>query len=103
MGCRPVREFLARNEVAHGFRDVRKMPIPGAEAIALVRRHKRGVAKRGAKVIELAIADASDEELRKLFLGREGTLRAPTMSDGTTVVAGFDEPALRNLTDGSGR
>ena len=44
------------------------------------------------------IAAASDEELRKLFLGREGTLRAPTVSDGTTVLSGFDEPALSKLT-----
>ena len=96
-----MREFLARNEVEHGFRDVRKAPIPGDEAIALVRKHKRGLAKKGSKVIELEISSASDEELRKLFLGREGTLRAPTMSDGVTVMSGFDEAALRKLTRGS--
>jgi arsenate reductase-like glutaredoxin family protein len=96
-----VREFLARNEVEHGFRDVRKDPIPGDEAIALVRRHQRGVAKKGSKVVELEISCASDEELRKLFLGREGTLRAPTLSDGVTVLSGFDEAALRKLTRAS--
>ncbi len=93
-----MREFLALNEVTHAFHDVRKEPIPGDKAIALVRKHKHGVAKKGAKMIELEIASASDEELRKLFLGREGTLRAPTVSDGITVVAGFDEPSLRKLT-----
>lgn len=93
-----MREFLARNEVEHGFRDVRKEPIPADEAIALVRRHKRGVAKKGAVLVEVEIARASDDELRKLFIGREGTLRAPTVSDGTTVLAGFDEAALRKLT-----
>lgn len=93
-----MREFLARNEVEHGFRDVRKEPIPGDEAIALVRRHKRGVAKKGVKLVEVDISAASDAELRKLFLGREGTLRAPTLSDGTTVLAGFDEAALQELT-----
>jgi arsenate reductase-like glutaredoxin family protein len=93
-----VREFLARNEVEHGFFNVRAEPIPGDEAVALVRKHKRGFAKKGAKLIEVEIARASDEELRKLFLGREGMLRAPTLSDGTTVLAGFDEEALRKLT-----
>lgn len=93
-----MREFLARNEVEHGFRDVRKEPVPGDEAIALVRRHQRGVAKKGANLVEVEIARASDQELRKLFLGREGTLRAPTLSDGTTVLSGFDEAALRKLT-----
>ena len=92
-----MREFLARHAVEHGFRDVRKAPIPGDEAVALLRTHERGLVKRGAATLEIEIASASDAELRKLFLGREGTLRAPTVSDGTTVLAGFDEAALRKL------
>lgn len=77
---------------------MRKAPIPGDQAIALVRKHKRGLAKKGAKVHEVEIAGASDDELRKLFLGREGFLRAPTVSDGTTVFSGFDEAEFRRLT-----
>lgn len=95
-----MREFLARNSVEHELRDVRKAPIAAAEAIRLVRTHKRGLAKKGAALREIEIAKVSDEELRKLFLGREGTLRAPTVSDGTTVLAGFDEESLRRLIEG---
>ena len=92
-----MREFLARNEVEHGFRDVRKEPVSAADAVALARRHKRGVAKKGAKLVEVEIAELTDDELQKLFLGREGTLRAPTVSDGTTLFAGYDEATLRKL------
>jgi arsenate reductase-like glutaredoxin family protein len=95
-----VREFLARKQVPHQFHDVRKQPVGTAEALALVRRHRRGLSRRGGKVVEVEIGAASDEELRKLFVGREGGLRAPTVSDGATLLAGFDEVALRELTGG---
>jgi hypothetical protein len=95
-----VREFLARKQVPHQFRDVRKQPVGTAEALAIVRGHRRGLSRRGGKVVEVEIATASDEELRKLFVGREGGLRAPTLSDGATLLAGFDEAALRELTGG---
>ncbi|HXN81823.1 MAG TPA: hypothetical protein VN883_05055 [Myxococcales bacterium] len=95
-----MREFLARKQVPHQFHDVRKQPVDTAAALAIVRRHRRGLSRRGGKVVEVEIAAASDEELRKLFVGREGGLRAPTVSDGATLLAGFDEVALRELTGG---
>lgn len=97
MGCRPVREFLARNAVEHTFEDVRKAPIPAEQAVALVRKHRRAFAKRGASMIEIDPAKASDTEIEKLFLGREGTLRAPTISVGDTIIAGFDEALFRKV------
>ena len=78
--------------------DVRKGPILADEAVALVRLHKRGLAKKGARIVEVDPAQAADEELKKMFLGREGALRAPTVSDGQTIFAGFDEDTLRKLT-----
>lgn len=92
-----MREFLAREEVQHEFEDVRKQPISAAAAVKLVRRHRKAIAKRGPKLVELDPAAATDEEIRRLFLGREGTLRAPTVSDGTTILGGFDEATLRRL------
>jgi hypothetical protein len=93
-----VREFLAREKVEHAFVDVRKAPIAAPDALLLVRRHARAFAKKGASVIEVDPRSATDAELRKLFLGREGTLRAPTVSDGQTLFSGFDEPTLRALS-----
>ena len=95
-----MREFLARKQVEHQFVDVRKAPVPAGDAVALVRRHKRGLSRRGGKLVEVDPARAGDDELMKLFLGREGVLRAPTVSDGHTIIAGFDEAALRKLSGG---
>lgn len=84
-----MREFLARKKVAHEFIDVRKAPISADDTVALVRRHKRALAKRGSTMIEVDPEKATDEQIRKLFLGREGTLRAPTISVDDTLIAGF--------------
>jgi arsenate reductase-like glutaredoxin family protein len=92
-----VREFLARNDIGHAFNDVRARPVPADEAVALVRRHRKALAKRGSTVVELDPARATDEEIKKHFLGREGTLRAPTLSVGDTIFAGFDEASFRAL------
>jgi arsenate reductase-like glutaredoxin family protein len=95
-----VREFLARNKVDHAFTDVRKAPLDPAATVALVRRHRRALSKRGATVLEVAVAEATDAELEKLFLGREGTLRAPTISVGDTIFAGFDAAHFQKLVLG---
>ena len=92
-----MREFLARNGIEHAFEDVRKRPIPAAEAVRLVRRHRRALSRKGGAVIEIDPSSASDAEIEKLFLGREKMLRAPTVSDGTTLLSGFDESALKKL------
>jgi arsenate reductase-like glutaredoxin family protein len=92
-----VREFLARNKVPHTFEDVRKSPVAPEDALALVRRHRLALVKRGKNVVQFEVAAASDEEILKHFLGREGTLRAPTVSVGDTIVAGFDEDTFVRL------
>lgn len=92
-----MREFLARNNVTHAFEDVRKAPVSPADTVALVRRHKRAFARRGAALVELDPRTASDDEIRKHFLGREGTMRAPTVSVGDTIIAGFDQAAFDRL------
>jgi len=89
-----VREFLARDEVGHAFVDVRKAPIPPKQAVAIVRKHKRAFAKVGGKMKEIDPKKATDAEIEKLFLGREGTMRAPCVSDGTTILGGFDEDTM---------
>jgi arsenate reductase-like glutaredoxin family protein len=95
-----VREFLARNKIEHGFNDVRKAPLDPEATVALVRRHRRALARRGASIVDLEVSKATDEELKKHFLGREGTLRAPTVSFGDTIFAGFDEAQFKKLLAG---
>lgn len=93
-----MRGFLADKKIDHAFVDVRKAPLSKKDTLALVRKHRRAVATRGGKLFEVDVAGSSDEELLKLFLGREGTLRAPTVSDGTTILGGFDEATLAKLS-----
>lgn len=95
-----MREFLARNEIVHGFEDVRKAPVSKRDTIALIRRYKRAIAKRGAALTEFDPRVATDEVILKAFLGREGTLRAPTVAVGETIVGGFDESTYRKLMVG---
>jgi arsenate reductase-like glutaredoxin family protein len=92
-----VREFLAREEIEHGFIDVRKAPIDAKDAVTLVRKHKNAIAKRGANLVTLDPKKATDEEIKKHFLGREGTLRAPTVSVGDTIIAGYDSETFHKL------
>ena len=92
-----MREFLARNDVPHAFVDVRKAPISKKRMLALVREHRRALAKVGGKVHEVDPATATDAELAKLFLGREGSMRAPVVSTNGAIFAGFDEATFRAL------
>jgi arsenate reductase-like glutaredoxin family protein len=92
-----VREFLAR-DIPHRFVDVRKAPISKSETVAIVRKHRRAIAKVGGKLKEIDPKVATAAEIEKLFLGREGTMRAPVVSDGTTILAGFDPETLAAMT-----
>ena len=92
-----MREFLARTSLVPDYHDVRKQPLDAAEAVALVRRHKRAFAKKGTALRTLDPATATDAEIRELFLGREGSLRAPTLAIGDAILGGWDEPTIVTL------
>jgi hypothetical protein len=76
---------------------VRKSPVSADEALALVRRYRHAYAKRGAALHELDPKTATDAEILKLFLGREGTLRAPTLVIDDVILGGWDEPTVLRL------
>ena len=92
-----MREYLARKETPHDFVDVRKKPISKKDTVAIVRKHARAIAKVGGKLHEIDPKTATDAEILKLFLGREGSMRAPVVSKGGTIFAGFDEASFRAL------
>lgn len=92
-----MREFLAREEAEYSYVDVRKAPIKPKETIAIVRKHKRAIAKVGGKMREVDPKTATDAEIEKLFLGRESTMRAPCVSDGKTILGGFDEETMASM------
>ncbi|MEO7091779.1 MAG: hypothetical protein ABI175_00930 [Polyangiales bacterium] len=75
---------------AADFVDVRKAPIPPKQTVAIVRKHRRAISKIGGKLREIDPKKATDAEIEKLFLGREGTMRAPVFSNGEVIFAGWD-------------
>ena len=97
-----MREYLARmapegSAKAPEFVDVRKAPIPPKQTVAIVRKHRRAISKVGGKLREIDPKKATDAEIEKLFLGREGTMRAPVFSNGEVILAGWDEPTFDEL------
>ena len=92
-----MRGFLAQEQIEVRFVDVRAAPIERRAALALARSHRELLATRGPKLHQIDPSRASDDELARLVLGREGTLRAPTLSDGKTMLCGFHQPSLRAL------
>lgn len=98
-GCRPAREFLLRNRVAYKNHDVRLHPVGPQEVIVYLRGATALFAKRGGTVVELSSGGAglTDQELITPFLGRSGTLRAPTLVTPAGVVAGWDKAVYQLL------
>ena len=94
-----MREYLARAPAvtAHEFVDVRKAPILPKQTIAIVRQHRRAISKMGGTLREIDPKKATDAEIEKLFLGREGTMRAPVFSNGEVIFAGWDEQTFDDL------
>ena len=92
-----MREYLARKSEEPEFVDVRKGPIPPKKTVAIVRQHKRAISKIGGKLREIDPKTATDAEIEKLFLGREGTMRAPVFSNGEVIFAGWDEATFAEL------
>ncbi|MDF1665866.1 MAG: hypothetical protein P1V97_29185 [Planctomycetota bacterium] len=60
---------------------------------------KKLLVKKGKKVVEFKVSDdLSDEDILKNFLGRSGTLRAPVLQSGKTLMAGWEEETYKSLT-----
>ncbi len=74
--------------------DARKHRMEWAAAWELARGCREVIAGRGARSHHLDPADPAQEaELRKRILGPRGTLRAPTLRIGDTLLVGYCEPA----------
>ncbi len=68
-----------------------KVKFKRDEALDIARQAREVVANKGKKLVRLATADAGDDELAAVILGRSGTLRAPTLRRGKTLVVGYSD------------
>lgn len=66
-----------------------KVKFKRDEALDIARQAREVVANKGKKLVRLATADAGDDELAAVILGRSGTLRAPAIRVGSTLLVGF--------------
>ena len=102
MTCTRAREFLARSEVTiRETIDARAERLGPEEALALARRARSLVAVRGKKVVRLDPRKASKEDLLAVLLGPSGSLRAPTLRRGESLVVGFDPDVYAELLGAS--
>ena len=80
---------LATREVA----DAKKVPMPASLALTLARKYDYVVSGRGAKWNKTKASEFTDEELKKILLGRSGNLKAPTIRVGKHLLVGWCEAA----------
>lgn len=93
MTCGKAQEFLAQEhiDVSHKA-DAKKERFDRDEALRLVREASELYVAKGKRVVhvDLKKSPPSDDELAALILGPSGTLRAPALRRGTTLLIGFD-------------
>ena len=72
--------------------DAKKQRFGPDEALSLARRASDLYVAKGKKVVHVDMkrAPPPDAELLELLLGPSGTLRAPALRAGTTLLVGFD-------------
>lgn len=84
--------------------DAKKERFDRAAALRLVREAKDLWVARGKSVVhvDLERSPPSDDELAALVLGPSGTLRAPVLRRGTTLLVGFDAATYAKVLGPSG-
>lgn len=92
--CKRVREFFeqAAIEPAEVQSAGGKTRIGADEALALARGASTVAVARGQKIVvfDMAGDPPPDDELRAAILGRSGTLRAPAVRAGDTLLVGYN-------------
>lgn len=64
----------------------------------MARAASKVIVARGKKRLELDMKrdPPTDEQLLEVMLGRSGTLRAPTLRRGTTLLVGYNDDIYRD-------
>ncbi len=75
-----------------------KTKLHEEEAIALARKSANVLVAKGKKLLRFD-ANSSDEDLAKAILGRSGTLRAPAIQVGDTLLVGYHADGYAEVFD----
>jgi arsenate reductase-like glutaredoxin family protein len=79
--------------------DARKTTLKEKDALALVDDVDEIYASKGKQVVHFDLKNEKPDKaaLLDLLLGPTGTLRAPTLRKGRTLLVGFDETAYAKV------
>jgi len=79
--------------------DAKKERFDREGALRLARQASELYVAKGKNVVhvDLKASPPSDDELAALLLGPSGTLRAPTLRVGTTLLVGFEAGAYEKV------
>lgn len=93
------RSFLGKNQVEYESVDVRKQPIQPEQALKLAKKFKVVYGISGKKVVSYNLSKdkPSDDDLKKILIGRSGTMRAPCIAIDSTFVGGFSPDLYKKL------
>ena len=98
--CSRATEFLAQENVTIAEQiDAKKIALLPEQALQLVSQAHQLYVTKGSKVIHVDLKKQrpDDETLLGLLIGPSGTLRAPTLKIGKTLVVGFDQATYEHV------
>ena len=89
----------SRGLTAREVVDARKEKLGKREVAAILRGSNKVHAMRGAKTVsfDLKRDPPMEKDLYEAVLGPQGTLRAPAVRSGKTLVVGFNEDVWKTL------
>ena len=77
-----------------------KVKFQRNDALAIARAANTVLVAKGKKLQRFNLSEGvSDDELAATILGRSGTLRAPAIRVGSTLLVGFNEGAYGEIFD----
>jgi arsenate reductase-like glutaredoxin family protein len=84
--------------------DAKKERFDREASLRLARQASEIYVAKGKSVVHLDLKESqpSDDELARLLLGPSGTLRAPAMRVGTTLLIGFEPGAYEKVLGARG-
>jgi hypothetical protein len=100
MTCAKTQGFLARHKVTVGTQaDAKKATVKGDAALGVLKGVDELYVAKGKRVVHVDLRHDKPPraELLALLLGPTGSLRAPTLRKGRTLIVGFDEATYKQL------
>lgn len=98
--CGKAAAFLAEHGIAiENQVDARKEPLDDVYARQLLNQAHVLYVTRGKNVIRFDLKNRhpGDESILELVIGRSGTLRAPAIKIGPTLIVGFDQATYEQV------